>query len=112
MGRCLAVKQNELQQAYDRVKLIGYVDNEASVALGVPPGTSSYEARTAAEERLNWIAQQEYELEEKIYLMGIEQQQAKELIKYRESVSGGSGGSGGGSSGVGYDKNSGGIHMG
>lgn len=104
----LAVKQNELQQAYDRVKLIGYVDNEASVALGVPPGTSSYEARTAAEERLNWIAQQEYELEEKIYLMGIEQQQAKELIKYRESVSGGSGGSGGGSSGVGYDKNSGG----
>ena len=44
---------------------MGYVDNEASVVLGVPTWHIHHmRLEPAAEERLNWIAQ-EYELEEK-----------------------------------------------
>ncbi|MCL6479070.1 MAG: hypothetical protein K6T65_11760 [Peptococcaceae bacterium] len=44
-------EQQKLTNAWDRVKSLGYVDNAASVVLGVPVGTPSYEAKNAAEER-------------------------------------------------------------
>lgn len=44
-------KQDELNNAWKRVDELGYVDNEASVILGVPVGTLSGEARLAKEQR-------------------------------------------------------------
>jgi LysM repeat protein len=49
-------RMKEIDQAWDRVNNLGYVDNEASKILGVPAGTKSWEARRLAE-------QQKFELE-------------------------------------------------
>lgn len=44
-------EQDQLQSAWNRVKNLGYVDNVASIALGLPVGTLSAEAAKAVEDR-------------------------------------------------------------
>lgn len=44
-------EQTQLQNAWNRVKNIGYVDNIASITLGLPVGTLSADAQKAVEDR-------------------------------------------------------------
>jgi len=44
-------EQAQLQNAWNRVKNIGYVDNIASISLGLPVGTLSADAQKAVEDR-------------------------------------------------------------
>ena len=46
-------EQKKLDSAWNRVKNIGYVDNIASISLGIPVGTLSSEAANAVEDRSN-----------------------------------------------------------
>jgi hypothetical protein len=47
----LKQEQDKLKAAMDRVKGLGYVDNAASVVLGIPVGTPSYEAQKDVQDR-------------------------------------------------------------
>ena len=47
----LAQEQKKLSDAWNRVKNLGYVDNIASISLGIPVGTSSYEAQKDVQDR-------------------------------------------------------------
>lgn len=47
----LKQEQDKLKAAMDRVKGLGYVDNVASVVLGIPVGTPSYEAQKDVQDR-------------------------------------------------------------
>lgn len=102
-------KANEFSTQLDRVKMMGYVDNEASLALGIKPGTPSYEAQQMAAEKETWLWQQQVQLDNQIKLMNAQQADEKELIRLRDSLSGSSGGSGGGSTKSGSGGNSYGI---
>jgi|GEM_PF-5179640 len=44
-------QQQQLENAWTRVKQLGYVDNAASSILGIPVGTPSFEAQKAYEDR-------------------------------------------------------------
>jgi hypothetical protein len=44
-------EEKEIERAWDRVKSLGYVDNASSLILGIDPGTLSYEAQKAKDER-------------------------------------------------------------
>ena len=72
-------KQNAIKNAWERVDELGYVDNEASIILGVPVGTLSKSAREAKEER-------EYEL--KVWYEKLEAQQKaeKELLALKNDL--------------------------
>lgn len=61
-----AIKQWEqkLQLAKDRTNDIGYVDNESSVVLGLPPGTLSKDARQRIEDEKTYINEKKIGLEE------------------------------------------------
>ncbi len=49
--RKITQEQKKIADAWTRVKNIGYVDNLASIALGIPVGTPSYEAQKAVQDR-------------------------------------------------------------
>jgi hypothetical protein len=47
----LEEEEKELEKAWDRVDMLGYVDNEAAIVLKIAPGTPSYEAEKARLDR-------------------------------------------------------------
>lgn len=47
----IEAEEKEINRAWDRVENLGYVDNLASITLGVPVGTLSADAQKAYEER-------------------------------------------------------------
>jgi len=47
----IEAEEKEINRAWDRVKNLGYVDNLASITLGVPVGTLSADAQKAYDER-------------------------------------------------------------
>lgn len=65
--------QDALKNAWERVDELGYVDNAASIVLGVPVGTLSKSAREAMEER-------QYELETWYRKQEAQQRAEKELL--------------------------------
>lgn len=65
--------QDALKNAWERVDELGYVDNAASIVLGVPVGTLSRSAREAMEER-------QYELETWYRKQEAQQRAEKELL--------------------------------
>jgi hypothetical protein len=81
-------KRAKVQDARERVSDMGYVDNEASIVLGVPVGTLSKEAREAAEKRKQFLddreADQKFEMEkiDKQY----KQAQALEGLRHANSM--------------------------
>ena len=48
----------------DRVNLLGFVNNQDSITLGVPVGTLSENARKKAEDMEDYIRKQELDLED------------------------------------------------
>lgn len=55
----LQKQQQNLENAWNRVNQLGYVDNQASTILGIKVGTPSAQARQAAEELANRIRLQQ-----------------------------------------------------
>ena len=51
----IEAEEQKVKAAWDRVKNLGYVDNSASVALGIPVGTPTYEAQKDVENRLHQL---------------------------------------------------------
>ena len=51
----IEAEEQKVRAAWDRVKNLGYVDNSASVALGIPVGTPTYEAQKDVENRLHQL---------------------------------------------------------
>lgn len=71
--------RNAIKDAWERVDELGYVDNAASIALGVKVGTLSKDAREAKEQR-------EYEIEEWNRKQKIQHQAEKELLLLKRDI--------------------------
>jgi hypothetical protein len=56
--------EKKMEIAKDRTSEIGYVDNESSVILGLPPGTLSKDARQRIEDEKSYINQKKIEMED------------------------------------------------
>jgi len=54
-----AQQDRELDRAWQRVQMLGYVDNIASITLGIPAGTPSYQAQQTYEARKHDIRMQQ-----------------------------------------------------
>lgn len=82
-------QQDAIENAWQRVDELGYVDNESSIVLGVPVGTLSKDAREAKEayerEIEKWNRQHEIEKATEIELLNIKQQLEKDLYSYQLS---------------------------
>lgn len=92
----LQQKEADINRAMDRTNMLGYVDNEASVLLGVPTGTLSQAARERVEQMEDYIKKQQVDLDTFAKQEKIRFDYDMKLAGYRASLSGGSGGSGGG----------------
>jgi hypothetical protein len=57
-------QRQKVQDAWDRVSELGYVDNQSSIILGVPAGTLSKEAREAKIKREQELADQRTQLKQ------------------------------------------------
>ena len=83
-------KQDAIENAWQRVDELGYVDNEAAIVLGVAAGTLSKDAREAKEayerEIAEWNRQHEVEKATEIELLGLKQDLEKELYQYQSSI--------------------------
>lgn len=86
----LEQKDRAIRQALDRTNLLGYVDNEASVLLGVPTGTLSQAARERAEAMIDYIKKQEIDLNTYAKQKEIDYKYDLKLISAR-AATGGSG---------------------
>lgn len=96
----LEEKRKQMNDAYTRTQMTGYVSNEDSVILGLPSGTPSFEVAQSKREMDNWFTQQDYKMKQEMEMMKVKLQQEQQLIKFRESfnktstgVSGGTGAS-------------------
>ena len=83
-------KQDALKNAWQRVDELGYVDNNASIVLGVPVGTLSKDAREAKEEYerkiAEWNRQHEIETKTERELLQLKQSLEKELYNYKSNI--------------------------
>ncbi len=82
------MQQQRIEDAWDRVSELGYVDNEASIILGIPPGTLSKEARAAKESREQQIEDAEKEYQQQIKKLEAQHEMDKEMeaIKYQYDI--------------------------
>ena len=94
----LKFKQDRVNEAIDRTNLLGYVNNQDSVTLGIPAGTLSQSARERAEQMVDYIAKQEKDVAQFRKEKEISHEFDLKLLNARESISAKSGGSGGGGS--------------
>jgi hypothetical protein len=90
-------KKMDIQNALDRVEMLGYVDNKAAAVLGVPTGTLSKTARERAEAMEDYIKKQSIDLETYKKQKAIDYEYDMKLINAKVS-SGSSSGSGSSSS--------------
>jgi hypothetical protein len=72
----LEEEEKELEKAWDRVDMLGYVDNEAAIVLKIAPGTASFEAEKARLDREADLQRQR---------MTIDAQNTQEK-RYKESI--------------------------
>jgi hypothetical protein len=93
-------RRNKYNEALDRTEITGYVSNRDAAILGLAPGTPSKDARLHTREIQDYLFKLEKEMEmykqKAMFEFGLE----KQMINYRNSLSGsksGSGGSGGSS---------------
>lgn len=107
----LTFKKDKIAEAIDRTNLLGYVNNQDSITLGVPSGTLSQAARERAEAMEDYIKKTEIDLKNEFKKMEESHKYDLEIIKAKERSdlrmmkasaslrpSGRSGGSGGSSS--------------
>lgn len=93
----LVQKGKEIDQAYERTKILGYVSNEDSVILGVPAGTPSFQVQEREAQMKQWIEQEKIRLENDFKKMEKQHRYDKSLINARSSGGGASSGGQGGS---------------
>lgn len=86
-AKSLEFKSSQFQDALERTKLAGYVSNEDAIILGVNPGTPSFEATKAAQDKQTWLEQTAIELKNEKELLAIKFNQEKQLISARGSSS-------------------------
>lgn len=106
----LDFKKDKINEAMDRTNMLGYVNNQDSIILGVPSGTLSQSARERAEKMEDYIAQTKIDIETEKELMKERHAYDEKIIKLKEEselrimksrpVSGGGGGGGISSSGT------------
>lgn len=82
------VKQRQIETAWNKVRELGYVDNETSIILGVEPGTLSRDARIAEENRIASIQQSKIEAQSKLDDLEMKHAMAvdMELLKQQHSA--------------------------
>lgn len=73
-------QKKQVSDAWDRVQELGYVDNEASIILGVEAGTLSREANAQKQAREAAYNQSIADMEYKIFELDYKQQQAIEMV--------------------------------
>jgi hypothetical protein len=79
-------KRTQIQDAWDRVSAVGYVDNETSAILGIAVGTLSYEARKAIDDQNFELQRMEKDLEQWKQKTAIQKQDEIDLIQEREAM--------------------------
>lgn len=82
--QALEVAKAEIKNALDRVKTIGYVDNAASVVLGIPVGTLSWEAQKFAQQELNKLEMKQMEIDGAMQRVQVQQAGAMSRTQYTQ----------------------------
>jgi len=90
--RAVEMEQARVRAAWDRVKMLGYVDNEASVVLGLPVGTPSFQARKAAEDRMHELEMQKRAMQHEAGLARMKEEAATQGAAIRAATRGARGG--------------------
>lgn len=80
----LTFKKDKISEAIDRTNLLGYVNNQDSITLGVPTGTLSQSARERAEAMEDYVKKSEIDLENEFKVMEERHKYDVKLIKARE----------------------------
>lgn len=80
----LTFKKEKINEAIDRTNLLGYVNNQDSITLGVPTGTLSQGARERAEVMADYIRKQELDIKQFRQEKEISHEFDLKLIKARE----------------------------
>jgi peptidoglycan hydrolase-like protein with peptidoglycan-binding domain len=76
----------KVQDAWNRVSELGYVDNQSSIILGVPAGTLSKEAREAKIKREQDLADQKTEYNRQLSLINAQYEKERKLAAAREGT--------------------------
>lgn len=76
-------RKDQIAEAYDRTRMLGYVTNEDAELLGVEPGTPSFEVREREAEQQQWLEREKIKLENAKKLAQEEAIIEKELIDYK-----------------------------
>lgn len=85
-------KKLKINEAIDRTNMLGYVNNQDAITLGVPAGTLSQSARERAEAMIDYVKKQQYDITQYRRQKEIDLEFDKKLITAK-GASGGSGGS-------------------
>lgn len=91
----LSFKKDKINEAIDRSNMLGFVNNQDSITLGVPAGTLSQAARERAEKMEDYIRQQEIDIETYKKQKQIDYEFDVKLLNTREAIGSRSGGGGG-----------------
>lgn len=86
----------EIEQAWERTRVRGYVSNQDSAVLGLPAGTLSEDARKRSEELEDYIWKQEEDLKQYKKKLQAEIDAEKQMLQWELNNLPSSGGSGGG----------------
>jgi hypothetical protein len=97
-ARVLESERNAIQDAWDRVSVLGYVDNATSTVLGLPVGTPSIEARERAEQLIDFQIEQDLVFQDLIRRSDLEFENNKRWLDYQAQTYGGTSGGGTGGS--------------
>ena len=92
-------QQNDIENAYNKVEMLSYADNESAVILGVKPGTPATSVRQATQEKLNQIELMIAQTNENIRATEYDYNLKNSVVK---TVTSAKNSSGGGYSGSGY----------
>lgn len=79
----LTEKDREINRAWERTRVNGYVSNEDSIVLGVAAGTPSFEVQQREAEMKMWLEQQKVLLDNDFKKMDQQNRYDKELIKIK-----------------------------
>lgn len=80
----LDFKRDKISEAIDRTNMLGYVNNQDSIILGVPTGTLSQSARERAETMEDYISKSKIDLDNEFKKMEKSHEYDLKIIKARE----------------------------
>lgn len=92
-------EERKIQRAYDEIKTMGYVTNYASIVLGVPVNTPSFEAQKFVQQQLDKLEAAKMQIEGQLAKTQMQQEGAMSRTQYTQgqiNARRGAGGGGGG----------------